>query len=63
MTDERISIQSAAKLLGQSAKTVRRRIADGTLPAERIKGSNQYRVKRADVEAMLEPVPTAGTVQ
>ncbi|UUW88350.1 helix-turn-helix domain-containing protein [Pimelobacter simplex] len=54
----RISLQDAASVLGASVKTVRRCIADGSLPAERIKGSHLIRVKRSDVEALLTPVPT-----
>lgn len=55
---ERISLQVAAEILGVSVDTVRRRISDGTLPAERIEGSRLLRVRRTDVEAMLRPVPT-----
>lgn len=55
---ERISIQDAAKILGVSVDTVRRRISDGTLPAARIENSRLLRVRRADVEAMLRPVTT-----
>ena len=54
---ERISLQVAAEILGVSVDTVRRRIADGSLPAERI-GPRLLRVRRADVEALLAPVPT-----
>lgn len=53
-----ISLQEAAAILDVSVVTVRRRIADGTLPAHRIKGSRLIRVDRADVEALLRPVPT-----
>ncbi|SFN19160.1 DNA binding domain-containing protein, excisionase family [Pimelobacter simplex] len=51
-------MQEAAAILEQSVLTVRRRIADGTLPAFRIKGSRALRVSEADVRAMLTPVPT-----
>lgn len=60
MTDqdkERISLQVAAKILGVSTKTVRRYIADGSLPAERLQ-ERLLRVRRGDVEALLHPVPT-----
>lgn len=58
MASQRISLQEAGELLGVSVDTVRRRIADGSLPAERIKGSRLIRVRRDDVEALLRPVPT-----
>lgn len=54
---ERISLQDAADILGVSVDTVRRRIADGSLPAERV-GARLIRVRRTDVEALLRPVPT-----
>lgn len=57
MSAQRISIQEAAAVLGVSDKTVRRYIADGTLPAERI-NKRLLRVRREDVEALLQPVPT-----
>ena len=60
MSAARISLQDAASILGVSVDTVRRRIADGSLPAQRITGSRLIRVSRADVEALLEPVPTVG---
>lgn len=55
---ERISLQEAATILGVSVDTVRRRVADGSLPAERITGSHLMRVRRSDVEALLKPVRT-----
>ncbi len=54
---ERISLQDAAKILGVSVDTVRRRVADGSLPAERI-GTRLLRVRRDNVETLLRPVPT-----
>ncbi|WP_166390344.1 helix-turn-helix transcriptional regulator [Nocardioides ochotonae] len=53
---ERISLREAAAELGVSVDTIRRRIADGTLPAERI-GPRLLRVRRSDVEAIARPVP------
>lgn len=57
--DAHISLQQAGVILGVSDDTVRRRIADGSLPASRIAGSRLIRVKRSDVKALLKPVPTA----
>ena len=57
MTRQRISLQDAAEILGASVDTVRRRIADGSLPAERM-GPRLIRVYRDDVEALMRPIPT-----
>jgi len=58
MKTERISLQEAAIELGVSVDTIRRRIADGSLPAVRV-GPRLLRVNKADVFAMSKPVPTA----
>ena len=58
MKTERISLQEAAIELGVSVDTIRRRIADGSLPAVRT-GPRLLRVSRAVVEALSTPVPTA----
>lgn len=54
---DRISLREAARVLGVSVDTIRRRIADGSLPAERI-GKHLIRVRRNDVEALAVPIPT-----
>lgn len=54
------SIAQTAELLGVSQKTIRRRIADGTLTAYR----SGPRLVRIDLDvaedALLCPIPTAG---
>lgn len=55
--NQRISIQDAAEVLGVSTRTVRRYIADGSLPAERVHG-RLLRVRVTDVEALCQPVRT-----
>jgi excisionase family DNA binding protein len=55
---ENITLQEAAVILGVSVDTVRRRIAEGSLAASRIKGSRLIRVRRGDVDALLAPIPT-----
>jgi excisionase family DNA binding protein len=54
-----VSIGQAADYAGVSTKTLRRRIADGTIPAVRL-GPRAIRVRLDDVEAALRPIPTAG---
>jgi excisionase family DNA binding protein len=61
IADELISIQAAAHLQHVSHMTIRRRIADGSLPGYRL-GPRLVRVKRSDVVALLRPIPTAGSV-
>lgn len=46
-----LTINEAARALGTSVWTVRRRIQDGTLRASRLGG--QYRVRPGDLDALL----------
>ncbi len=48
-------IPDAATILGVSTKTIRRRIADGTLTAYRL-GPRLIRVDMSEVERQLRPV-------
>lgn len=60
---DQITVAEAANTLGVSVKTVRRRIADGSLPATRL-GPRMLRIRRCDLAAMFEPVaPPAGRVR
>lgn len=59
---EFITVADVCEILGQAPQTVRIKIAEGHLPAYRIKGSRGIRVKRSDVEALLEPIPTVGGI-
>lgn len=52
-----LSIQDAAHELGVSPKTIRRRIADGTVPAFRV--GRQIRIRPADLESAFQPIPSA----
>ncbi len=49
------TIAGAAEILGVSIDTIRRRIADGTLPAERI-GPRLIRIRVADLDALGRPI-------
>lgn len=51
-----VSIEEAARIAGLSTKTIRRRIADGSIPAFRF-GPRSIRIKLADLEAAAKPVP------
>lgn len=50
----------AAEYLGVTDRTVRYYIARGVLPAGRIKGSRLIRIDRADLDALVDPIPTTG---
>lgn len=53
-TEQLLSLKEAADRVGVSVKTIRRRIADGQLPAYRT--GRILRIKRADLEALMQPV-------
>lgn len=55
----RESIQQAADRMGVSHWTIRRLIADGTIPAYRL-GRRLIRLDPAAVDAALAVIPTAG---
>lgn len=55
-----LSLEQAAQITEQSVKTIRRRIADGTLPAYRF-GGRSIRIKLEDLEAAARLIPTVGT--
>lgn len=55
-----LSLAEASDYLGQSVKTLRRRIAAGILPAYRF-GPRMIRVRLRDLEATAERIPNART--
>ncbi len=54
-----VSISQAARLVDVSPRTIRRRIADGSLTAYRF-GPRVIRVDPNDVESFLKRIPAAG---
>ena len=54
-----LTITEAAARIGVNTKTVRRRIADGSLVGYRV-GPRLIRLDPAEVDALLRPIPTAG---
>ena len=53
-----LSLEEAAQVLSLSVKTVRRRIADGTIPAYQC-GSRSIRIRLEDLETALRRIPNA----
>lgn len=54
-TPKAVNLSGAAKYLGVSVQSIRRRIAEGHLPAFRI-GPKSIRVYVADLEALKQPI-------
>jgi excisionase family DNA binding protein len=53
------SIDAAAERLGVNPRTIRRRIADGTITGYRIGAKHLIRVAQDEVdEKLLQPIPT-----
>ncbi len=53
-----LTLAEAADLMSVSVKTLRRRIADGTIPAYRC-GRRVIRIRIEDLERALHPIPSA----
>lgn len=53
-----LTLADAALRAQTSQKTIRRRIAEGHLPAMRMAGSRLLRIDPADLDALFRPVPT-----
>ncbi len=53
-----VSLDEAAEIMSLSVKTIRRRIADGTIPAYQC-GRRPIRIRLVDLEAALRPIPSA----
>ena len=54
-----VSINQAARLVDVSPRTIRRRIADGSLTGYRF-GPRVIRIDLAEVDSLLKPIPAAG---
>lgn len=54
-----VSLDRAAEYLDVSPRTVRRRIAEGELPAYQLRGTRAIRVRFNDLENLLRAIPTA----
>jgi excisionase family DNA binding protein len=53
-----LRLREAAEWYGVSERTLRRRIAEGRLPAFRV-GPKSIRVRSEDVESLAVPIPAA----
>lgn len=53
-----LSLEEAAECMSLSVKTIRRRIADGTIPAYQC-GRRPIRIRLDELEAALRRIPSA----
>lgn len=53
----------AGTYLGKSTRTIRQYIADGKLTAYHVAGTRTVRVDMDEVEALVTPIPTVGTIR
>ena len=53
-----LSLEEAAEVMSLSVKTIRRRIADGTIPAYQC-GRRPIRIRLDDLESALRRIPSA----
>ena len=53
-----LSLEEAAEVMSLSVKTIRRRIADGTIPAYHC-GRRPIRIRLDELEAALRRIPSA----
>ena len=54
-----LSLEQAAEVMSLSVKTIRRRIADGTIPAYQC-GRRPIRIRLEDLEDAPRKIPSAG---
>ncbi len=57
---EYVSLETLAHRYECSVRTIRRQVSEGRIPAFRLPGSRLLRVRLADADAALRPLPTAG---
>jgi excisionase family DNA binding protein len=53
-----LSLEQAAEMMSLSVKTIRRRVADGTIPAYQC-GRRPIRIRLDDLESALRRLPSA----
>ena len=58
MSEEFVTVNQTAELLGVSRLTIRRRISDGTINAYRV--GRFIRIPRTELDKLLSPIPAGG---
>ena len=54
-----LSQAEAAEYLGVTDRTIRNYISRGVLAGNRVRGSRLVRIDRAELDALMRPIPTA----
>jgi excisionase family DNA binding protein len=54
LTEYNLTVDEVATLFGVNARTVRRWINDGKLPAHRLPGTRKFKLRRADIDDALK---------
>ena len=54
LSEYSLSVPEVAKMLSVQPMTIRRWIGDGRLPARRVPGTKPYKLRQADVDALVE---------
>ena len=54
MSEYNLSVTEVAKILNVQPKTIRRWIGEGRLAARRVPGTKPYKLRQADVDALLQ---------
>lgn len=53
MSEYNLSVADVAKVLNVQPMTIRRWIGEGRLPARRVPGTKPYKLRQADVDALI----------
>ncbi len=62
LQDPWLSQKEAAEYLGLSSRHLRLLISQGKVRASRVRGGRAVRIRQSDLDALLRPIPTVGTM-
>lgn len=57
---EWLNFKDAAAYIGLGERTLRRYVSEGKCPAARVGGERLIRIKRSDLDKLMQPIPTVG---
>lgn len=53
LSEYNLTVDEVAELFGVNARTIRRWINDGKLPAHRLPGTRKFKLRRADIDSAV----------